>query len=241
MEDAIEDRQDDLTQRHRQALLAPLTRAWRHILERFVTHLHDFVRGRADRRGVIIRFLSPTPATCATAPCGRSSRHLGVSMLVDAINHRHASATASTVLGLFLHHRPAGSRVGEDMAVDGRGGEPALVHGWPPLAPTAAPSPARCSTCGRPRPTECTWPDPRSRSPTARVLPHRGRRMAFRPAHRGPRQLPHPHRRSSVGRMPIATGRHPELPAHVHFMRSPRPAAASLVTHLFRRGRHLLF
>jgi hydroxyquinol 1,2-dioxygenase len=107
---------------------------FRQVMASLIRHLHDFVREvelTEDEWFECIKFLTATGQKCD----GRRQEYillsdvLGVSMLVDAINHRRPrGATENTVLGPFYVHGAPEIRNGDDMAA-GWKGEPTYVSG----------------------------------------------------------------------------------------------------------------
>lgn len=209
----------------------------RAISEALVRHLHAFVREIEPTIAeweAGIAFLTETGRMCVG---GRQefvllSDTLGVSMLVDAINHqRSPAATESTVLGpFFVEDAPeaangadiASGAKGEPMQVAGRvikpGGAPvvgALVETW------------QCDADG-------FYDVQRGEGPAlrARLRTDADGRFAFRTVR--PVSYPIPHD-GPVGRMLEAQGRHPWRPAHIHFKLSA-PGHATVVTHIFVEG-----
>lgn len=210
------------------------------ILGALVTHLHDFVRETRlteDEWMQGIRFLTDTGQTCSAQRQEfiLLSDTLGVSMLTVALNQaRPAGATEATVFGPFhvddAPALPAGADLargapGEPLFVDievvGLDGEPvagAEVDVWqadaeglydvqrPELGTERrARGVLRTDAAGRTR--------FRSVVPTSYPVPTDG----------------------PVGRMLLASGRHPWRPAHVHFL--IRAAGyRTLTTHIFRDG-----
>jgi hydroxyquinol 1,2-dioxygenase len=156
---------------------------------------------------------------------------LGLSMLVDAIDHpASAGATESTVLGPFYVASAPEMPLGSDVS-GGLRGEPLFVEG------------TVCSSDGRPIANAVvdTWHsdddgfyDVQRPELSAPVL--RGR---FRTDASGrfyfwsivPKFYPIPDD-GPVGEMLKATARHPFRPAHVHFMISA-PRHETLITHVF--------
>jgi hydroxyquinol 1,2-dioxygenase len=212
----------------------------RQILTALVTHLHDFAREvqltEAEwMQG--IEFLTATGQMCD----GKRqefillSDTLGLSMLVVAMNHaKPPGATEATVFGPFhTDDAPhvaqgadlAGGAPGAPFFVDAQvtdlGGRPivgAKVDVWqadddglydvqrPELGDTRrARGVLHTDDAGRVR--------FRTVAPTAYPVPTDG----------------------PVGRMLLASGRHPWRPAHLHF-RISAPGHATLVTHIFRDG-----
>src|SRR5215831_7720319 len=106
----------------------------REVSEALVHHLHAFVREvepTADEWMTAIDFLTRTGQICSSRRQEfiLLSDTLGVSMLVDAINHRFpGGATETTVLGPFYVEGPPERSLGADIS-EGVGGEPLLVEG----------------------------------------------------------------------------------------------------------------
>ncbi|MCA3424576.1 MAG: intradiol ring-cleavage dioxygenase [Roseomonas sp.] len=211
----------------------------RQVAQSLVKHLHGFVRDvepSFEEWQAAISFLTRIGHMCD----GKRqefillSDTLGVSMLVDAINHRMpAGATPTTVLGPFYvegaPELPLGAEVaramkGEALHVSGRvstaGGGPiagAIVDIW--------------------HSDEDGYYDvQRADQPDANL------RARFRTDAEGrfhfwtltPTSYPVPDD-GPVGELLRATGRHPMRPAHVHFMIAA-PGHETLVTHVFVAG-----
>lgn len=157
---------------------------------------------------------------------------LGVSMLVDAINHRFGEgATESTVLGPFYVENPPEQPSGADISGDAPGerllvectvrsrrGEPvadALVDTWQSDAEGFYDVQRGDATQLR-----------------ARFRTDREGRVWFWSV--VPSSYPVPND-GPVGELLRAQGRHPYRPAHVHFMIG-HPAYETLVTHVFIAG-----
>ncbi len=208
------------------------------IMTALVTHLHDFVRDvklTEDEWQAGIAFLTETGQKCNATRQEfiLLSDTLGVSMLTIALNHaKPPGATEATVFGPFHTDDAPHADQGADIArgapglplfvracVRGLDGEPvadAEVDVWqadedglydvqrPELGDTR-----RARAVLRTDAQGCV----RFRSivPTAYPIPTDG----------------------PVGRMLVATGRHPWRPAHLHFM-IRAPGYRSLTTHLFR-------
>ena len=208
------------------------------IMTALVTHLHDFVRDvklTEDEWQAGIAFLTETGQKCNATRQEfiLLSDTLGVSMLTIALNHaKPPGATEATVFGPFHTDDAPHADQGADIArgapglplfvracVRGLDGEPvadAEVDVWqadedglydvqrPELGDTRrARAVLRTDAQGYVR--------FRSIVPTAYPIPTDG----------------------PVGRMLVATGRHPWRPAHLHFM-IRAPGYRSLTTHLFR-------
>jgi hydroxyquinol 1,2-dioxygenase len=160
---------------------------------------------------------------------------LGVSMLVDAINHRTSEAsTETTVLGpFFVQHAPECAS-GADIS-GGIAGEPLLISG------------TVCGADGEPLPGAVVdiWHSDSDGYYDVQQLEKIGglaMRGRFRTDEHGlfrcwsikPAAYPIPHD-GPVGQMLEAQGRHPWRPAHVHFMITA-PRHEKLVTHIFASG-----
>jgi hydroxyquinol 1,2-dioxygenase len=212
----------------------------REISEALVRHLHAFVREVEPsfeewRQG--IEFLTRTGQMCddKRQEFILLSDTLGVSMLVDAINHRGAEgATETTILGPFYvdaaPEAPLGAKISAGMA-----GEPLLVTG------------SIASSDGRPLAGAVidVWHSDDDGYYDVQHLEEVGGlalRARFRAGEGGrfhfwtikPKAYPIPHD-GPVGRMLAAQGRHPWRPAHVHFM-IEAPQHRKLVTHVFVAG-----
>jgi hydroxyquinol 1,2-dioxygenase len=204
-----------------------------------VRHLHAYVREVApsfDEWSRAIDYLTRTGQTCSATRQEYILLFdvLGVSMLVDAINHRRPEgATETTVLGpFFVEDAPqvanggdiSAGMQGERLHVSGQvssvGGGAlagATVDVWqadadgfydvqrPDLAEAALRARLRTDAHGDFR----FW----SIQPSSYPIPHDG----------------------PVGELLDATKRHPTRPAHVHFMISA-PGHETLVTHVFVAG-----
>jgi hydroxyquinol 1,2-dioxygenase len=107
---------------------------FREIMLALVKHLHGFIREVAltqDEWRTAIDFLTATGQTCndKRQEFILLSDTLGVSMLVDAVNHRrHQGATESTVLGPFHVEGAPPLQAGSDIAA-GEAGVPTFLSG----------------------------------------------------------------------------------------------------------------
>jgi len=209
------------------------------IVSRLTHHLHAFVRDvepTFDEWLAAIQFLTRTGQMCS--PTRQEfillSDTFGVSMLVDAINHRlPEGATETTVLGPFYVDNAPAFALGADISA-GMEGQPLYAEGsiasadGAPLAGATvdvwqsdddgfydvqAPDPSKLSLRGRFK------TDAEGRYRFWSIVP------AFYPI---PNDGP-------VGEMLVATARHPFRPAHVHFM-IRAPGFETLVTHVFVPG-----
>jgi hydroxyquinol 1,2-dioxygenase len=209
----------------------------REISDALVRHLHAFIKEiepTQDEWSGAIQFLTKTGHMCSSTRQEfiLLSDALGVSMLVDAINHRLPSAaTESTVLGPFYVSEAPEHSLGDDIS-GGLEGPPLLVEGsvervdGTPIAGAIV---------------DCWATDSEGfydvQGPGGlQALAGRGR---FRTAELGrfwfrsvvPASYPIPDD-GPVGDMLKAQGRHPFRPGHVHFM-IRHPGCETLVTHIF--------
>lgn len=211
----------------------------RQISEALVRHLHAFVREieptQREWEGAI-DFLTRTGQTCddKRQEFILLSDTLGVSMLVDAINHRTPEqATETTVLGpFFVKDAPAFTN-GADIS-GGMSGEPLLVTG---SVADSRGNPIAGATVDVWHSDDDGYYDVQRKDEAAAAM-----RGTFRTDQDGrfwfwsikPAAYPVPHD-GPVGEMLEAQGRHPWRPAHVHFMIGAS-GCEQLVTHLFVAG-----
>lgn len=212
----------------------------REISQALVRHLHAFVQEIAPSEAEwasAIAFLTDTGQMCSDTRQEfiLLSDTLGVSMLVDAINHRFAgNATQTTVLGPFYVEEANDFSLGANISresgetplivegvvedVHGNGIANAMIETWHAdesglydvqrvTGKSALDMRARFRTDADGR----FWY--RSVVPAAYPIPDDG----------------------PVGRMLDAQGRHPFRPAHVHFKLSA-PGHETIVTHIFIKG-----
>ncbi len=212
----------------------------RQISDALVRHLHDFVREvqptQAEWRWAV-DFLTRTGAMCDE---NRQefillSDTLGVSMLVDAINHRlPGGATETTVLGPFYVQEPPVRELGADIS-PGIDGKPLYVSGSVRSTDGAALAEAIVDV----------WHSDgdgyydvqqleETHGLTMRARFRTGRDGGFHFRTIMPAAYPIPDD-GPVGQMLRAQGRHPYRPAHVHFMIAA-PGFETLVTHVFVAG-----
>jgi protocatechuate 3,4-dioxygenase beta subunit len=213
----------------------------RAVLSRLISHLHAFVRDAEltlDEWHTAIDFLTRTGQTSndTRQEFILLSDVLGVSMLVDAINHKaHTGATDTTVLGPFYvgEHRVAPH--GIDLA-PGAPGERLFVDGsvtdvaGRPIA-GAAVDVWHADGAGF---YDSQKPGYRLDTPSmrARFLSGGDGRFSFRTI--VPRSYPVP-TDGPVGELLAAGGRHAMRPAHIHFLLAA-PGFETLVTHVFAAG-----
>ncbi len=209
------------------------------IMTSLVQHLHDFVRDvelTEEEWAQAIAYLTRTGQLCTDKRQEfiLLSDTLGVSMLVDAINHRFAEgATETTVLGPFYVQNPPEAAFGADIRGEAKG-DPLYVDG------------RILSEDGRPVANAIVdvWHSdaegfydvqlPELEEPTLRARFHSDAQGRFRFWTILPRYYPIPYD-GTVGDMLKATARHPYRPAHVHF-KIIAAGHETLVTHLFVSG-----
>src|SRR5262249_16080038 len=206
------------------------------IMISLVRHLHDFVRDidlSFDEWNRAIDFLTRTGQMCSDRRQEfiLLSDTLGLSMLVDAINARMPKgATESTVLAPFYAAWGVEAPVGSDIS-SGLEGEPLLVEG-------SVSSPDGTPMVGA---TVDVWqadddgyydvqrPELQSSLLRARFTTNAEGRFFFRSIK--PAFYPIPDD-GPVGEMLKAVGRHPNRPAHIHFMIAA-DGYETLITHIF--------
>ncbi|EGX90020.1 catechol dioxygenase, putative [Cordyceps militaris CM01] len=211
----------------------------RYLMERLVTHLHDLARETRLSTAewtAAIQFLTRTGQTCSAVRQEfiLLSDVLGLSLLVDAVNHpKPASCTEGSVLGPFhTHDAPvvaAGARLSADPA-----GEPLLVlcavrdRAGRPIADvkvdiweTDASGHYDVQHEGRDGPSE-------------RGVMRSGEDGGFWFRAIVPVSYPIP-TDGPVGQLLQMLGRHPWRPAHMHFMLE-KPGWDHLVTAVYVRG-----
>ncbi|MGJ5072853.1 intradiol ring-cleavage dioxygenase [Bradyrhizobium oligotrophicum] len=211
------------------------------LLQELVASLHDYVRKTNltfDEWAAAIDFLTRTGQTCTASRQEfiLLSDVLGVSMLVDAINHRdRAGATETTVLGPFYvgEHKmtPHGTDIsadlkGEKMFVQGRVTD---LSGAPLAGATVDVWHADDEGFYDSQRPSYESDGPSSR---ARFITDADGRFFFRTIL--PCSYPIP-TDGPVGRMILETKRHPMRPAHVHFLVDAK-GYEPLITHVFVGG-----
>lgn len=209
------------------------------IMQSLVRHAHDFIRDvelTQDEWMAAIQFLTRTGHMCddRRQEFILLSDTLGISMLVDAINHRMPEgATETTVLGPFYVQNPPEFEHGADIS-GGETGTPLYV-----TADVSAPGG---------QPLIDAWVDVWQSDEDGFYdvqrddLDGANLRARFRTDKDGrvtfwtivPKFYPIPDD-GPVGDMLKATKRHPYRPAHIHFMIGS-PGYETLVTHLFVNG-----
>lgn len=230
--------EESITQAVIQAFGAAPNARLKEVMQSFVRHMHDFVRDvepTIDEWGMAIDFLTRTGHMCddKRQEFILLSDTLGISMLVDAINHRQPDgATETTVLGPFYVQNPPEKPDGADIS-GGEGGEPLHVE-----AEVTAPdgTPLADAWVDVWQSDDDGFYDVQKPGSDANL------RARFRTDSQGkvrfwtivPAFYPIPDD-GPVGDLLKASGRHPYRPAHIHFMIGA-PGYETLVTHLFVDG-----
>lgn len=208
------------------------------VMTAFVKHLHAFVREvrpTQEEWFTGIKFLTETGHWCddKRQEFILMSDTLGVSMLVDFINYgKSDGATESTVLGPFFVAAAPEMPLGANIAKPGTPGEPLAVTGTvkgldgKPVAGALIDAwEAGGDGFYDVQKSEGTNLRARFRTDAEGKFHFKGvLPMSYPVPHDGP-----------VGKMLVATGRHPMRPGHLHTMLSA-PGYDTLVTHLFVRG-----
>ncbi|WP_448620288.1 intradiol ring-cleavage dioxygenase [Geodermatophilus sp. URMC 65] len=207
------------------------------VLTSLVHHLHAFVKDvelTEEEWGVAIDFLTRTGhmSNDVRQEFILLSDVLGVSMLVETINHRTGgTSTESTVLGPFHMVASPARELGDDINLD-RKGTPCLVSGQvtgPDGEPLAGASVDVWQT------NEDGFYDVQQPG----IQPAGNLRGLFTADEQGrfwfrsvvPRFYPIPDD-GPVGQLLAATGRHPNRPAHLHFIVAA-PGYRPVTTHVF--------
>ncbi len=230
---------DDLTD----AVLGRMENAdnprFRQIMTSLIRHLHAFVREvelTEEEWFEGIRFLTATGQKCddKRQEFILLSDVLGVSMLVDAINHRRPDgSTESTVLGPFFVHDAPEIKNGDNMA-EGWEGEPTYVSGRV-LSGDGMPIAEADLDIWQSDETghyDIQVPDSNGKQLRAKLRTDEEGRYYFRTIK--PASYPVP-TDGPVGLILDRMGRHPMRPAHIHFIVSS-PCFETLITHLFVKG-----
>jgi catechol 1,2-dioxygenase len=207
------------------------------IVTSVVTHLHAVVgdvEPTIDEWTAAIDFLTETGRIANRQEFILLSDILGVSMLVDVINHRKPSgATESTVLGPF--HLPGAppKQMGDTVSLDGKG-EPTFVSGQVLDADGKPIEGASLDVWQTSADGFYDMQDPDQPEMNLRGLFTTGAdgRFFFRTVK--PASYPIPSD-GPVGRLLLATGRHPMRPAHIHFIVGAS-GFEPVTTHMFVAG-----
>jgi protocatechuate 3,4-dioxygenase beta subunit len=206
------------------------------VMTSLVCHLHDFVRDvelSFEEWNRAIDFLTRTGQMCSDKRQEfiLLSDTLGVSMLVDAINHRMPEgATETTVLGPFYVASAPEEPLGADIS-HGIEGEPLLVEG---SVTSPDGTPLTGATVDVWQADDDGYYDVQRSELQSSLLRARFRtnaegRFFFKSVM--PAFYPIPDD-GPVGEMLNALGRHPNRPAHIHFMIAAE-GYEILITHIF--------
>ena len=209
------------------------------VLTSLVTHLHAFIRDvdltEAEwMQG--IQFLTAVGQMCddKRQEFILLSDTLGVSMLVDAINHDAGGAiTESTVLGPFYREGARDLPAGASISLDGKG-EPAVVSGRVLSSDGAPLANATLDVWEGDENGLYEQQDPDQPDMNLRGRFHTDAEGRYTFVGIKPVSYPIPED-GPVGQMLHATGRHPYRPAHIHFIVSAA-GHAPLTTHIFSSG-----
>ena len=206
------------------------------LVEAVVRHLHALVQETEptfEEWQAAIDFLTRTGQMCSDVRQEfiLLSDVLGVSMLVDAINHRQpAGATETTVLGPFHVAGAPQPAHGADISA-GLPGEKLLVEGVVESAIGGAVSGAVVEVWSADQDGYYDVQRPEIEGAALRATFHTDEGGRFHFWTVMPAAYPIPND-GPVGALLAATARHPYRPAHVHFMISA-PGYERLVTHIF--------
>jgi hydroxyquinol 1,2-dioxygenase len=214
-------------------------RRFKQIMTSLIKHLHAFTREVQLTEAEWmegIKFLTATGHKC---DADRQefillSDVLGVSMLVDAINHRAPGGTTeSTVLGPFYVEGAPDLPHGSDIAHGGPG-EPSEISGHV-LTPSGKPIAGAVLDVWQTAPNGFySTQDPNQDRFNLRGRFKTDDKGAFHFRTIKPTSYPVP-TDGPVGAILNAMGRHPMRPAHVHFIVSAK-GYETLTTHLFAEG-----
>jgi protocatechuate 3,4-dioxygenase beta subunit len=207
------------------------------VMTSLVQHLHAFVKDvelTEEEWAAAIDFLTRTGRMCSDVRQEfiLLSDVLGVSMLVETLNHRTGgTSTESTVLGPFHMVESPPRQLGDDIALDGKG-DPCLVSGQV-TGPDGEPLPGASVDVWQAN--EDGFYDVQQPG----VQPESNLRGLFTTDDDGrfwfrsivPNYYPIPDD-GPVGQLLAATGRHPYRPAHLHFIVAA-PGYRPVTTHVF--------
>lgn len=213
----------------------------REVMQALVRHLHAFakeVRLSDEEWLTGIRFLTATGQTCddVRQEFILLSDTLGVSSLVDLINHSdgEALATEPTILGPFYVPDSPWREYGESMVEYADGGEPTIMRGVV-RDPDGAPIPGAVVDVWQNAATgfyAVQQPDVQpSTNLRGRYLTDDRGRYEVRTVRPVPYPIPND---GPVGRLLRDTGRHEWRAAHIH-LKASAPGYGTLTSHVFDR------
>lgn len=229
--------EDQLTARVLEKVAGATDPRFKQIMTSLVKHLHAFVRETELTEAEWFRGIQFLTATGQKCDDKRQeyillSDTLGVSMLVDAINHRkHEGATETTVLGPFYVKGSKDFPMWGDIAGTARG-MPTFVMG---KVTDIEGKPISGATLDVWQTDGEGWYDvqkPNASFARGKLTTDEQGRYGFKTIK--PVSYPIP-TDGPVGAMLNGMGRHPYRPAHVHMIVSA-PAYAPVATHLFVKG-----
>ena len=212
---------------------------FKQIMSSLIRRLHDFVRDVELTEGEwfeAIKFLTATGQKCddKRQEFILLSDTLGVSMLVDAINHRKTGgATESTVFGPFYVNGSPSLPMWANVS-EGAAGEPTYVCGQVKTVdgkPIAGAQLDLWQTDGEGF-YDVQLPDLKGMQARGKVMTDAEGRYGFRTVK--PVSYPIP-TDGPVGKMLNGMGRHPYRPAHIHAIVSA-PGFEPVTTHVFVKG-----
>ena len=208
------------------------------IMTAYIKHLHAFVREVRPTPAEWlqgIRFLTETGQWCAgkRQECILMSDTLGVSMLVDALNYKASGgATESTVLGPFHREKAPEYPLGASISRNPADGEPCLVSGT--VRDTKGRPVAGAKLDVWEGGADGLYDSQKGDEMNLRGVFHADDQGRFHFRCVTPSFYPVPND-GPVGRMLVATGRHPMRPPHLPFWITAR-GYKPLITHLFVKG-----
>ena len=212
---------------------------FKQIMSSLIRHMHDFVRDVELTEAEwfeAIKFLTQTGQKCDSKRQEfiLLSDTLGVSMLVDAINHRKpGGATQSTVFGPFYVNGSVSLPMWANIS-QGVAGEPTYVFGEVKTiagAPIAGAQLDLWQTDGEGF-YDVQLPDLKGLQARGKITADADGRYGFRTIK--PVSYPIP-TDGPVGKMLNGMGRHSYRPAHIHAIVSA-PGFESVTTHVFVKG-----
>ena len=213
---------------------------FRQVMSSLITHLHDFAREVNLTEAEWMHGIEFLTATGQKCDAKRQefillSDTLGLSMLIVALNNaKPAGATEATVFGPFHVDDAPELEHGADLAA-GAPGAPLFVEAH--LRDAAGKPVVGAEVDVWQADEEGLYDVQRpelGESRRARGVLHSDEEGAVRFRTIAPTAYPVP-TDGPVGRMLLASGRHPWRPAHLHF-RIRAPQVETLVTHIFRSG-----
>jgi hydroxyquinol 1,2-dioxygenase len=208
------------------------------IMTAYIKHLHAFVREvkpTPDEWMQGIQFLAETGQWCndKRQEYILMSDTLGISMLVDALNYKATGgATQSTVLGPFHRERAPEFPLGASISKHAADGEPCIVSGTVRDAKGNPVAGAKLDIWEGG--ADGLYDSQKGDEMNLRGVFHADQQGRFHFRCVTPSFYPVPND-GPVGRMLLATGRHPMRPPHLHFWITAK-GYKPLITHLFVKG-----